>query len=133
MIDGYKLVQIPRISDERGSLSFAEVGQLLTFVVKRVYWLYDIKEVRGAHAHKELQQFIFCAHGSVEFTLDDGQQRESVILDSPDKGLCITQPLWRELVNFQNDPQVIVLASDVYDEQDYIRSYKEFQKWMSIS
>lgn len=133
MIEGYKLVQVPRVSDERGTISFAELGQLLTFVVKRVYWLYDIKKNRGAHAHKELQQFIFCTHGSVEFILDDGTQKRSVILDSPDKGLCITKPLWRELVNFQNDPQVIVLASDVYDERDYIRSYEEFQRWMSIS
>ncbi len=133
MIEGYKLVQIPSISDDRGSISFVELGQLLPFVVKRVYWLYDTKKDRGAHAHKELQQFIFCAHGCVEFILDDGKQRQSVILDSPNKGLCITKPLWRELTNFQNNPQVVVLVSDIYDERDYIRSYKEFQEWMLIS
>jgi hypothetical protein len=125
----YKLVQIPRFSDDRGSLSFVEFGQILDFSIKRVYWLYDFKKDRGGHAHKDLQQFIFCTHGSVDFILDDGQNRESVTLDSPDKGLYIIKPLWREVTNFQNNPQVIVLASDIYKESDYIKSYEEFKTW----
>jgi dTDP-4-dehydrorhamnose 3,5-epimerase-like enzyme len=133
MVKGYKIIEIPSIVDNRGGLSFVEYGQILEFVVKRVYWLYDLKQTRGSHAHKELKQFIFCPHGSIEITLDDGTERESIFLDSPSKGICITQPLWRDITNFKNDPQVIVLASEVYEESDYIRSYEEFKQWMSNS
>ncbi|MEM6339355.1 MAG: WxcM-like domain-containing protein, partial [Pseudomonadota bacterium] len=97
--------------------------------INRVYWLYDINQDRGAHAHKELKQFIFCARGSVDLILDDGKNRETVTLDSADKGILIEKPLWREITNFKNNPSIIVLASDLYDEKDYIRSYEEFKKW----
>lgn len=129
MIDTYKLVQIPCFADDRGSLSFVELGQILEFPIKRVYWLYDFKKNRGGHAHKELKQLVFCTHGSVDFILDDGKNRQSITLDSPDKGLYIIKPLWREVVNFKNNPQVIVLASDIYQETDYIKSYEEFKQW----
>jgi dTDP-4-dehydrorhamnose 3,5-epimerase-like enzyme len=131
MIDGYKVIEIPTITDQRGSLSFVEHEQILEFIVKRVYWLYDFKQNRGGHAHKDLKQFIFCVHGLVEFVLDDGTNKESVILNSANKGLYITKSLWRELINFTDDPKIIVLASDIYKEEDYIRSYEEFKKWKS--
>jgi dTDP-4-dehydrorhamnose 3,5-epimerase-like enzyme len=133
MIEGYKIVQIPRISDNRGSISFAEVGQLLDWSAQRVYWLYDITQERGGHAHKKLKQFMFCVHGSLDVILDDGINKESVLLDSPDKVLIIDKPLWREINNFKNNPCLVVLASDVYSEADYIRSYEEFKKWKSHS
>lgn len=129
MVDGYKVIKIPSFIDDRGALSFVEYDQFLEFIVKRVYWLYDIKHNRGAHAHKTLKQFIFCTHGSVELVLDDSIKRESVILDAPNIGVSITKPLWREIINFKNDPQVIILASDLYQEDDYIKSYDEFKKW----
>ena len=131
MIDGCKLVEIPSFIDDRGSLSFVELDQVLDFVVKRVYWLYDLKKDRGGHAHKELKQFVFCLNGSVDIILDNGQKRQKFTLDTPNKGLYITKPLWREITNFQNNPQFIVLASDIYREEDYIRSYEEFKLWQS--
>lgn len=131
MTTGYEVRETPNFIDDRGSLAFVECRQVLDFVVKRVYWLYDIKKDRGGHAHKELKQFVFCVHGSVDFVVDDGTTRTSVTLDSPNKGLYIYEPLWREICNFQNDPRVIVLASDIYKESDYIRSYEEFTKWKS--
>lgn len=133
MIDGYKIIKTPNFVDDRGGVAFVEFGKDLPFVVKRVYWLYDFKKNRGAHAHKELQQFLFCPHGSLEVILDDGLMRESIILDSPDKGILITKPLWRDIVNYQNNPQLIVLASDIYKEEDYIKSYEEFKRWKSNS
>lgn len=126
---GYRLVQIPKIVDDRGCLSFVQYEQLLDFVVKRVYWLYNIKKDRGGHAHKTLQQFIFCAHGSVDLSLDDGTDQVVVKLDSPDTGLIIDEPLWRDVKNFSHDAVLVSLASEIYDENDYIRSYKEFKKW----
>ena len=131
VVRGYQLLDIPTIIDQRGALSFVEYNQLLDFVIKRVYWLYDAKAARGGHAHKDLKQVIFCVHGSVNLELDDGLSSTSVTLDSPRKGLYIYEPLWRELNNFQNDPQIIVLASDIYRESDYIRVYKEFIEWKS--
>ena len=129
MIDGYQIIQTPSIKDNRGSLSFIEVGKIIDFPINRVYWLYDFNQDRGAHAHKELKQFIFCTRGSVDFILDDGHNREIITLDTADKGILIEKPLWRKITNFQNNPSVIVLASDIYDEKDYIRSYEEFKKW----
>ncbi len=132
MIDGYEIIDVPTITDNRGSLSFVEYEQILSFVIKRVYWLYDWQKERGGHAHKQLKQFIFCTHGSVELILDDSIKRESIVLDSPNKGVCITQPLWREIINFKNNPQLVILASDIYKEEDYIKSYEEFKKWKSL-
>lgn len=129
MVKGFKLLEVPNITDSRGSLSFVEFGQIIDFPIKRVYWIYNFKQERGGHAHKDLKQFIVCLHGSVDFILDDGQNKKIVSLDSPDKGLHIAKPLWREVINFSNDPQLVVLASDVYKETDYIRSYEEFKKW----
>ncbi|HEV2613535.1 MAG TPA: FdtA/QdtA family cupin domain-containing protein [Gammaproteobacteria bacterium] len=131
MVEGCKVVQIPSITDERGAISFVQLGQLLDFAINRVYWLYDLKNTRGGHAHKQLKQFIFCVHGSVDFVLDDVTHKQIITLDSPNKGLIIEKPMWREVQNSSPDAAVIILASDIYDEQDYIRSYDEFKKWKS--
>lgn len=129
MINGYTLIQIPNIKDERGSLSFVEVGKIINFPINRIYWLYDFTQTRGAHAHKQLKQFMFCTGGSIDLILDDGKNRETITLDSANKGILIEKPLWREITNFKNNPNLIVLASDIYDEKDYIRSYEEFKQW----
>ncbi|MDC0864838.1 FdtA/QdtA family cupin domain-containing protein [Rickettsiaceae bacterium] len=131
MIDGYKIVQIPSFSDDRGTLSFAEYGDIVDFQINRVYWLYDLKKERGAHAHKSLKQFIFCLHGSLDIVLDDGSQSETVSLNSPNIGVAINEPLWRDITNFKDNPCLVVLASGRYDESDYIRSYEEFKLWKS--
>lgn len=131
MDQGYKIIQIPRISDNRGDLSFVELNQLLDFSVQRVYWLYGIKTPRGGHAHKKLKQLIFSAHGSVHFLLDNGKNRKTIQLNSPQTGLVIYSPTWREITHFTSDATVIILASEVYDEEDYIRSHDEFIQWKS--
>ena len=131
MINGYELVKIPSFVDERGGLSFVECGQFLPFKVHRVYWLYDFKQPRGGHAHKKLKQFIFCTHGSVNILLDNGENNTVVTLNSPDIGLHIFDPLWREINTFKNNPQLVILASDLYEEDDYIKSYEEFKRWKS--
>ena len=131
MINGCQLIKIPTFTDDRGSLSYVEFEQILDFTIKRVYWLYNLKKDRGGHAHKELKQFIFCPSGSVDIKLDDGQKSQLFKLNTPAKGLHITKPLWREITNFQNNPQVVVLASDLYKEEDYIKSYEEFKLWQS--
>ncbi|ASX27532.1 hypothetical protein BA173_01155 [Rickettsia sp. MEAM1 (Bemisia tabaci)] len=131
MNHSYKLIEIPRFDDDRGSLSFVELGQILDFPIHRVYWLYNLKKDRGGHAHKNLKQFIFCTHGSVDFVLDDGEYKTTITLDAPNKGLYILKPLWREITNIKNNPQVIICASENYQESDYIRSYEEFKLWKS--
>lgn len=131
MNHSYKLIEIPRFDDDRGSLSFVELRQILDFPIHRVYWLYNLKKDRGGHAHKNLKQFIFCTHGSVDFVLDDGEHTTTITLDAPNKGLYIIKPLWREITNIKNNPQVIICASENYQESDYIRSYEEFKLWKS--
>ncbi|HJD61478.1 MAG TPA: FdtA/QdtA family cupin domain-containing protein [Rickettsia endosymbiont of Columbicola hoogstraali] len=131
MNHSYKLIEIPRFDDDRGSLSFVELGQILDFSIHRVYWLYNLKKDRGGHAHKNLKQFIFCTHGSVDFVLDDGEYKTTITLDAPNKGLYILKPLWREITNIKNNPQVIICASENYQKSDYIRSYEEFKLWKS--
>lgn len=126
-IDGYQTLELPLIKDERGSLSFIEYGKLLNFTVKRVYWLHNLHQARGGHAHKNLKQFMFISHGSLDITIDDGKIKEKITLNSPNQGLCIYKPLWRIIDNFINNPTLIVLCSNLYDDNDYIRSYDEFK------
>lgn len=114
--------------DRRGNLTVVENGVTLPFDVKRVYYLYDIPggEGRGAHAHKELEQLIVAASGSFTVTLDDGNSKRSFVLNRPYHGLYVKPGLWRDLVDFSSGAVVMVLASEVYQKEDYIRDYKEF-------
>lgn len=100
------------------------------FEVKRVYYILGTKPgvERGFHAHKELQQVAFCVTGSCRFRLDDGVNKEDVLLDTPEKGIILGDMLWHEMYEFSPDCIISVLASDVYDESDYIRDYDEFMK-----
>ena len=114
--------------DRRGNLTVVENGITLPFDVKRVYYLYDIPggEGRGAHAHKELEQLIVAASGSFTVTLDDGKCKRSFLLNRPYQGLYVKPGLWRDLVDFSSGAVAMVLASDVYKKEDYIRDYDEF-------
>lgn len=114
--------------DRRGMLTVVENGVTLPFDVKRVYYLYDIPggEGRGAHAHRELEQLIVAASGSFTVTLDDGTCKRSFMLNRPYQGLYVKPGLWRDLEDFSSGAVVMVLASEVYKEKDYIRDYKEF-------
>lgn len=115
-------------SDRKGNLSVVENGKTLPFDVKRVYYLYDVPggENRGSHAHKELSQLIIAASGSFTVTLDDGKCKRSFFLNRPYQGLYVKPGMWRDLEDFSSGAVCMVLASDVYLKEDYIRDYQEF-------
>jgi dTDP-4-dehydrorhamnose 3,5-epimerase-like enzyme len=115
-------------SDRSGNLTVVENGATLPFDVKRVYYIYDVPggESRGAHAHRELEQLIVAASGSFTVTLDDGKSKRSFFLNRPYQGLYVKPGLWRDLVDFSSGAVAMVLASDVYKKEDYIRDYNEF-------
>ena len=115
-------------SDRKGNLTVVENGKTLPFDVKRVYYLYDVPggENRGSHAHKELSQLIIAASGSFTVTLDDGKCKRSFFLNRPYQGLYVKPGMWRDLEDFSSGAVCMVLASDVYKVEDYIRDYKDF-------
>ncbi len=123
-----KIVDIPSLGDERGSLAALEAGRLAPFDIKRVYYIFGTKPgvSRGFHAHKNLQQLAVCVSGKCRMLLDDGKEKVEVWLDSPNKGLLINSMVWREMHNFSDDCVMLVLASEIYDESDYIRDYVTF-------
>jgi hypothetical protein len=113
-----------------GSLTIAEAGRAVPFQIARVYFITRLSNpdaVRGKHAHRALQQAIFCILGSFELDLDDGERRISVVLDRPDRGIYLGPLLWHEMRNFSHDCVMLVLASAHYDESDYIRDYDAFR------
>jgi len=118
------------IGDERGSLISLECADTIPFMVKRVYYIYGTQSQvsRGFHAHRDLQQLAICVSGKCRMTLDDGNTRQDVWLDSPDKGVLIRNLIWREMHDFSEDCVLMVLASGHYDESDYIRDYESFLK-----
>lgn len=126
-----RLVKLPRIDIESGSITAINSGIDVEFNIKRVYYLYDVpnRSDRGAHAHKELYQLILAASGSFEVELDDSIEKKSFILRQPDEGLLIPPGLWRDLKQFSGGAICLVLASLPYSEKDYIRSYNEFILW----
>lgn len=118
----------PPLGDERGSLVALEAAKTVPFDIQRVYYLFGTKPgvSRGFHAHRKLQQVAVCVTGKCRMVLDDGKTREEVWLDSPVKGLLIGNLIWREMHDFSPDCVLLVLASEHYDEMDYIRDYSEF-------
>jgi len=126
-----KFIEFDIKGDERGELVAIEQLKDVPFEIKRIYYVYDLKKElpRGFHAHKNLQQVAICLKGSCKFLLDDGKERvKDIVLDSPNKGLFIDKMVWREMYDFSEDCVLLVLASDYYDESDYIRDYGEFLK-----
>ena len=123
-----KIVDLPKISDPRGNLSFVEGGQHIPFEIKRVYYLYDVPggSDRGSHAHKNLHQFIIAMSGSFDVVLDDGQQKQRFHMNRSHYGLYVCPMMWRDLDNFSSGAVCMVLASEHYDEADYIRDYGQF-------
>jgi len=114
--------------DERGQLVALEENKDIPFKIKRVYYMYDTGENvrRGFHAHKSLKQILICIHGSCKILLDNGSDKKVICLDKPFEGLYISHNIWREMYDFSEDAVLMVLASEYYDESDYIRDYNEF-------
>ena len=123
--------RFPNLGDERGALVVLNQLQEIPFTVKRVYYIYGTKDEvsRGFHAHKELHQLAICVSGSCRMVLDDGHSREEVLMQSPEVGVDLPPFLWHEMHDFSSDCVLLVLASDLYDEDDYIRDYEEFLDW----
>lgn len=123
-----KYIKFSQMGDERGSLVSLENNINVPFDIKRVYYIYGTKNgvSRGYHAHKALKQIAICVTGHCKFILDDGSSREETVLDSPDKGILIEDMVWREMHEFSEDCVLLVLASEHYDEEDYIRDYQVF-------
>lgn len=123
-----KLIDLPKISDPRGNLSFIEGGRHIPFDIQRVYYLYDVPggSDRGSHAHKGLHQFIVAMSGSFDVVLDDGTEKKRFHLNRSYYGLYVCPMMWRDLDNFSSGAVCMVLASSHYDEADYIRDYSNF-------
>ena len=121
-----------RHGDERGQLVVIEELKTIPFQIKRVYYMYDTATdaVRGKHAHKSLQQVLFCIHGSCKVLLDNGTEKETVVLDKPNEGIYIANNMWREMYDFSEDAVLMVLASEYYEESDYIRDYDTFLSYV---
>jgi len=121
------LIDIPSIENRLGNLGIIE-KDVIPFEIKRVYYLYDIPSsaTRGGHSHKDLQQVLIAISGSFDVVLKDGKSTEKVTLNKPNKGLLIKNNIWRELENFSSGAVCLVLASTIYEEDDYIRDFNEF-------
>ena len=129
----YKMIQFQQHGDERGQLVALENSKEIPFDVKRVYYMYDTLPGvrRGFHSHKKLKQILICTSGSCKIHLDDGTNTAEITLNKPYEGLYIASNLWREMYDFSNDAVLLVLASEMYDETDYIRDYDEFLKFIN--
>lgn len=123
-----KTYRFPPHGDDRGQLVALEALEDIPFAVKRVYYIYDTLPgvVRGKHAHRCLEQILICVHGSCKVALEDGQERREILLDDPTLGLYISNDTWREMYDFSEGAVLLVLASEHYDEADYIRDYTKF-------
>lgn len=119
--------------DERGQLVALEEEKDIPFVIKRVYYMYDTVDgvVRGKHAHKSLEQILVCIHGKCKILLDNGKEKKVVLLEKPYEGLYVSNNIWREMYDFSEDAVLMVLASDFYNEEDYIRDYDTFLSYIN--
>lgn len=127
LIKDTKLIEIPKVHDERGSLAVIE-KDVVPFSIERVYYLYDVPSdsYRGGHAHKEQESVIIALSGSFEVIVDDGSARKRIMLNKPTQGLYIPTHIWREIDNFSSGAVCLVLASTEYDEAEYVREYNDF-------
>jgi hypothetical protein len=129
-ISDCRIVELPKITDPRGNLTFIEGSRHVPFDIARVYYLYDVPggAERGGHAHKALNQLIIAMSGSFDVLLDDGYERKRFHLNRSYYGLYVCPMIWRELDNFSSGSVCMVLASNLYDEEDYYRDYDEFKR-----
>ena len=129
-----KYIKLPIVDHKReGKLSFIEANKHIPFNIKRIYYIYDIKDltiIRGGHAHRTLQQVIFCLNGSFTLELDNGNEKKEICLNKPNEGVIIETKIWHNMKKFSKNTIIMVIVSDYYNEEDYIRNYKEFQKYI---
>lgn len=125
-----RIIELPKVTDPRGNLTFIEAQRIIPFEIKRVYYLYDVPggAVRAGHGHKTLKQLIIAMSGSFDVLLDDGFERERYHLNRSYFGLYVSPMMWREIDNFSSGSVCMVLASDYYDESDYFRHYEDYLK-----
>lgn len=133
MLEDCKLIELQSLGDSRGMLNVIEYANEIHFPIKRVYFLTKVPSgsERGGHAHKILQQLIICPSGAFDITLDDGESKKKFTLSESHIGLKVTPGIWREMSNFSGDAVCLVIASELYDESDYIRDYEEFKAYLS--
>jgi len=129
-LDLCRIIDLPKITDTRGNLTFVEGGRHIPFDIRRVYYLYDVPggSERGGHAHKGLTQLIIAMSGSFDVVLDDGNGKKRFHLNRSYHGLFVCPMIWRELDNFSSGSVCMVLASNLYDEEDYFRNYSDYQR-----
>lgn len=129
-ISDCRIIELPKIHEPRGNLTFIESNNQIPFTIQRVYYLYDVPggSERGGHAHKELHQLIIAMSGSFDVLMDDGKEKKRVHLNRSYQGLYVCPMIWRELDNFSSGSVCMVLASNKYDEADYYRDYAEFMR-----
>lgn len=123
-----RIIDLPKISDPRGNLTFIEGGRHIPFAIKRVYYLYDVPggAERGAHGHRDLQQLIVAMSGSFDVILDDGSEKKTFHMNRSYYGLYVSPMMWRDITNVSSGAVLMVLASDYYDVADYFRDYEKF-------
>jgi lipopolysaccharide biosynthesis protein len=129
------LINLPRILDPRGNLTVAQAQEQVPFDIRRVYWVYDVPagESRGGHAHKRCRELIVAVSGSFHVTLDNGTERKTFLLNHPYQGLLVETDTWRTLDDFSSGAVGLVLASEPFDEEDYIRNYADFFTYIRCS
>lgn len=129
----YQILTFEEHGDDRGTLIALEENKNIPFAIKRVYYMYDTgKDVRrGYHAHRQLEQVLVCVHGQCKILLDDGIEQQVIVLSNPNSGLYLKPGLWREMYDFSEDAVLMVLASEIYDEADYIRDYQKFTEYIA--
>ena len=127
---GPQIIQLPKILDERGNLTFIEEEKHIPFKIERVYWIYDVPggEIRGAHAFREQQELIVALSGSFDVEVDTGKEKQTFSLNRSYYGLYLPAGLWRQMQDFSTNSLALVLSSTTYDENDYIQDYDEFLK-----
>lgn len=127
-----KIIELQKITDPRGNLTVAEANKNVPFDIKRTYWVYDVPggECRGGHAHKQCLEFIVAVSGSFHVTLDNGKKKTTYLLNHPWQGLLVDTGVWRTLDDFSSGAVCMVLASEKFEEEDYIREYDDYLKYM---
>lgn len=133
-IHNCNVVELPKIHNPAGNITILQNGVHLPFDIKRVYYLYDVPggSERGGHAHKNLHQLIIAAGGCFDVIIDDGKNKKIIQLNRPNFGLMVIPGIWREIVNFSSGAICLVMASEKYSEDDYIREYNNFLEWKSL-